>query len=91
METFVEGRTYQAIPALEGAKRRLVVCVGRDKGQVVFSWADNLTVEHTEMCVGREIMKSNRPEGVYVVSSAVPVNLESAAPVIDLLSVRGVA
>ena len=88
MEQFVKGMAYEAIPALKGAKRRLVVCVGRDGSRVQLAWTNDLTVEDTQMCVDREIVQSRRPDCVYVVSSAVPLDIQVAAPILDLVCRR---
>ena len=88
MEQFVEGKAYEAIPALEGAKRRMVVCLGRDGRRIQLAWTEDLSVEDTQMYFGREIVKSCRPDGVYVVSSAVPLDIQVAAPILDLMRRR---
>ena len=85
---FVEGAAYAAIPALEGAKRHMVVCTGRKGGRITFAWVNNVSVESVEACAGREIVRSTRPDGVYVVSAAAPVDIEAAAPVLELLRER---
>lgn len=82
---FAEGVAYEAIPAIEGARRRLVVCIGRDESTVQLSWADDLTTDHIQVCAGRETVKPIRPDGVYFISSAVPLDVNAAAPIIDLL------
>ena len=87
---FVEGKAYEAIPAIQGAKRRLVVCAGRDENRIQLAWVKDLTVEDALMCSGREIVKSSRPDGDYVVSSAVPLDIKVAAPILELLRDREV-
>jgi hypothetical protein len=88
MYQFVEGTAYEAIPALQGARRRMVVCVGRDERRIQFAWVDDFTVEDKQMCLGREIVQSRRPDGVYTVSSAVPLDIKVAAPILDLVRRR---
>lgn len=88
MSEFVKGKAYKAIPTLQGAKSRLVVCLGRDAKQIQLAWADDLTVEHKEMFEGREIVQSKRPDGIFIVSSAAPLDVDAAAPIIDLLRRR---
>lgn len=80
---FAIGRAYVAVPALEGAKRHLVVCVGR-KGRVVqLVWAEDLSIEASKVYdYGREMIRASRPDGVFTISAACPVDTESAADVI---------
>ena len=85
---FVEGAAYAAIPAITGAKRHMVVCSGRKGGRITFAWIDNISVESLEAYDGREIVRSKRPDGVYTVSAAAPVDVEAAAPVLELLRDR---
>ena len=86
---FVEGRAYEAIPALVGAKRRLVVCAGRSGQRVQLAWADDLTIEASHVYdMGREIVQATRPDGVYTISAAVPIDTAAAAVVLDLVLSR---
>ena len=85
MSMFVKGRAYEAIPALEGARRRMVVCVGRNGRRIQLAWIGDLTVEDAKMCEAREIVQPKRPDGVYTVSSAAPLDIQTAAHVIDLI------
>ena len=82
---FIEGKTYEAIPMLKGAKRRLVACVGRDGGRVNLAWVDDVSTEETEACTGREILRPVRPDGMYFISAAAPLEIKSAAIVVELL------
>lgn len=82
---FIEGKTYEAIPTLEGAKRRMVACVGRVEGRIQLAWMDDLSTEEAEMCMDREILRPVRSDGMYFVSSAVPLEIKSAAIIFELL------
>jgi len=88
MSMFVKGRAYEAIPALEGARRRMVVCVGRNGRRIQLAWIGDLTVEDAQMCEAREIVQPKRPDGVYTVSSAAPLDIQTAAPILDLVRRR---
>ena len=88
MMQFKVGAAYSAVPALEGAKKRLVVVIGRSECRIQLAWTDDLSDEDTQMCVGREIVRSTRPDGVYVVSAAVPLDIQVAAPILDIVRRR---
>ena len=88
MYKFVEGRTYEAVPTLLGAKHRLCVCTGRDGGRVTFAWIHDLSVEQVESFDGREFARMTLPDGMYTVSSVAPLNTKAAAPVLELLRER---
>jgi len=87
---FVEGRAYEAIPAYEGAKRRLVVCAGRTGQRVQLVWAEDLSIEDSRAYeLDREIIQAERPDGlVYTISAAVPLDTSSAAVILDLVRNR---
>ena len=88
---FAAGEAYQAIPTLRGARRRIVACVGREGARVHFTWADDLTVEQTQVFdADREIVKACRPDGVYVISSATPIDIRAGVALMDLIRNREV-
>jgi len=83
---FSEGKTYEAIPTLRGARRRLIVCVGRVGCRVSFAWAEDLTVEKAQVFdADREIVKACRPDGEYVISSATPLDTHAGVVLMDLI------
>ena len=88
MYKFVEGRAYEAVPALLGAKHRLCVCTGREGGRVMFAWIHDLSIGQVESFDGREFARMTLPDGMYTISSVAPLNTKAAASVLDLLRRR---
>lgn len=79
---FAVGRAYVAVPALQGARRFLVVCVGRKGRTVQLVWADDLTLEESQAYdYGREMIRASRPDGVFTISAACPVDTTAASEV----------
>ena len=86
---FAVGRAYQAVPALVGARRKLVVCVGRNGRTVQLVWVEDLTIETSRAYdYGREMIRASRTDGVYVISAACPVDTTAAAEVMSCLGER---
>lgn len=89
MIAFKIGAAYSAVPALEGARRRMIVVIGRDEdaGRIQFVWAEDLSIEKVETFdLGREVLRTERPDGVYMVSSACEVDAANAATVLEMLN-----
>ena len=87
--TFAVGRAYPAVPALVGARRHLVVCVGRKGRTVQLVWAGDLTIEESQAYdYGREMIRASRPDGVFTISAACPLDTEAASEVMACLGSR---
>lgn len=87
--TFAVGRAYQAVPALVGAQRKLVVCVAREGRTVHLVWVDDLSIEAAEAYdFGREMIRASRPDGVFTVSAACPINTVAASQVMECLDMN---
>ncbi len=86
---FTVGRAYPAVPALVGARRHLVVCVGRRGRKVQLCWVEDLSLEESRAFdYGREMIRAQRPDGIFTISAACPVDTEAAADVIACLDAR---
>ncbi len=86
MMKFEIGATYCAVPALEGARRRMVVVIGRSGNHIQLAWCDDLSVgEVAALDFGREFMQVSRPDGVYSVSAACRVDAADASEVMELV------
>lgn len=86
---FSEGKTYEAIPTLRGARHRLIACVGRVGSRIQFAWAEDLSVERAQVFdADREIVKACRPDGDYIVSAATPVDAQAGLVLMDLIGNR---
>ena len=86
MIQFKVGEAYSAVPALEGAKRRLVVVIGREGCHIQLAWCDALTVGLVKAFdFGREFVQVRRPDGVYSVSAACRVDAVTASEVLELI------
>ena len=75
MIQFKVGEAYSAVPALDGAKKRIVVVIGRSGCHIQLAWCDDLSVgEVSAFDFGREFAQTRRPDGVYSVSAACRVD-----------------
>ena len=84
--TFKVGSCYPAVPALEGARRRMVVVIGRsDEGRVQIAWVDDLSTETVKAIYDREFVEASRPDGVYTISAACELGAADAADVFSML------
>lgn len=86
MIQFKIGEAYSAVPALEGAKKRLVVVIGRSGRYIQLAWCDDLSVgEVNSFDYGREFVQVPRPDGMYSVSAACQVDASNAAEVLEFI------
>lgn len=86
MIQFKIGEAYSAVPALDGARKRLVVVIGRSDRHIQLAWCDDLSVG--EICAfdfGREYVKVSRPDGVYCISAACRIEAADAADVLEFI------
>ena len=87
--TFAVGRAYQAVPALVGARRKLVVCVAREGRSVHLVWVEDLSIEESKAFdFGREMIRASRPDGVFTISAACPVDTIAASHVMACLDMN---
>lgn len=86
MIQFKVGEAYSAVPALEGAKKRLVVVIGRSGCHVQLAWCDDLSVGEVDgFEFGREFVQVRRPDGLYSVSAACRVDAANASEVLEFI------
>lgn len=77
---FEVGQTYLATPSWNpDGPRKIAVVIGRCGRRVTIGWVDDLQVCETDgMWDGHEFIQAERPDGVYNLSSAVPINCVTA-------------
>lgn len=93
MQKFVKGEAYWAIPALEGAERRLVCCMGIEGRTVVFA---DVTDAYTSKVQAFGFMGGEQHEmcqllaadGEYHVSASAPVAFRDAAMMLQAMRSR---
>ena len=85
MTTFELGSVYVATAAVEGARRRLGVVIGRDGKVVQFAFVDELATGEVAWINGRESAMVGTSVGEYNLSSAVRAEAGDAAMVMDIL------
>lgn len=86
MMQFMIGAAYCAVPVLKGAKKRLVVVIGRSGCHIQLAWCDDLSVGEVDaLDFGREFLQVLRPDGVYSVSAACRVDAANASEVMQLV------
>lgn len=86
MIKFKVGATYVAAPALEGARKRLAVVIGREGDAVQLAFIEELALARLQVVNGREILTCVTGLGYYSLSSAVPAAASDAAIVNDILA-----
>jgi hypothetical protein len=86
MIVFEVGATYVAAPALEGARKRLAVVIGREGDAVQLAFINELALARLQVVNGREILTCDTELGYYSLSSAVPAAASDAAIVNDILA-----
>ena len=82
---FKPGTVYVATSAIEGARRRLGVVLGREGRLVQLAFIDELTTGEVAWFNGRESVKVSTRTGEYNLSSAVRAEAGDAAMVMDIL------
>lgn len=89
-ERFVIGNAYFAIPALEGARKRIVVPIGRAGNCIQVAFVDELGYGVCDVrALGdfdREVVQFKTADGVYTVSAASEVSSADAEIVCDILA-----
>ena len=85
MIKFKVGATYVAAPALEGARKRLAVVIGREGDAVQLAFIEELALARLQVVNGREILTCATGLGYYSLSSAVHAAACDAAIVNDIL------
>lgn len=89
-ERFIVGNAYVATPALEGARKRIVVPIGRAGNCIQVAFVDALA---NGVCAARslgdferEVVQLKTDDGVYTVSAASEVSSADAEIVRDILA-----
>lgn len=84
---FKIGAVYCATPALEGAKKRLVIPIGRLGHQMQVATICELTTATVEVggLCGREFARVLLKDGVYIISSACEMMAQDFAEVQEIL------
>ena len=84
---FVKGGAYFAIPATPGAQKRVMLCVGRGDGSVMFSRLGEKMYrpDIVQMC-GREVAQVKMADcGVCTISAASEADLQMTAEVAEAM------
>lgn len=87
MMKFEKGAAYFAIPANRDLPKRVMVCLGRDGGNVTLAriGGELYSPEITQMC-GREVVRIKTADcGVVTVSCASEADLHMTASVIEAM------
>ena len=78
---------YYAVPALEGAKKRIVIPIGRTGSQMQIATVDDFRVVDVEISpfCGREFARGMLRDGFYTLSSVCEVSDAEYAAVREIL------
>ena len=83
---FEKGGAYFAIPAAPGAKRRVMLCIGRDGASISFArLGEGMYRQSVAGRCGGEFLQLKMGGEMYTVSAASVANVQMAASVMEAI------